>query len=343
MPVLVARRRARHEPVARHDDPGELLEVLGRADPLVRVRARARRACGRRAVRAAGSGRSPTSCATGYGGSCEVGLDDPGVGAGLAVDRPGEPHHPRALRARRVGDVRLAVVADAEAVDDPQVGALDRLEQLAGRLDDARCRKRLGELPVRVHAARAARLDQQVAGPLGQERPQRVQLAGLVDVDPQPAGLADRMLLPARRRARRRGRGTPPRPGRRGAPRARAARSSHPSSPDCAARQEVVGAPAGGDLKPAVTPHARRELDQPVGVARGASRSARARWRSAGSSPAKVRPSASRMRQRSTAGARLARVRSAGGGRCRHLLLPAQVWARPDSRPAHAVKRPAVT
>ena len=93
----------------------------------------------------------------------------------LAVDSAGEAHHSRALGARRVGDVRLAVGADTEAVDESQVGALDRLDQLAGRLHHPRRGQRLRDLPVRVRAARAARLHEHVAGPLGQQRPKRVQ------------------------------------------------------------------------------------------------------------------------------------------------------------------------
>ena len=83
----------------------------------------------------------------------EVGLDDPRVRAGLAIHRTGEPHHPRPVRARRVGDARPAVLADTEAVNDPQVGALDRLDQLAGRLDHVRGRERLREPKVGVAAA----------------------------------------------------------------------------------------------------------------------------------------------------------------------------------------------
>ena len=108
------------------------------------------------------------------GGQREVGLEDPRVRAGLAVDGAGEAHHPRALRARRVGDVRLAVRAGAEVMDQPQVRALDRLDQLAGRLDQHGRRQRPVELPVGVRAAGAA-LDEQMAGPLGEERPQRGQ------------------------------------------------------------------------------------------------------------------------------------------------------------------------
>jgi hypothetical protein len=89
----------------------------------------------------------------------------------FSVDGAGQPHHPRALGARRVGDVRLAVLADSEPVDDAQVGSLDRFDQLAGRLHRPSRGERLRQLPVGVHPARATRLDQQVARPLGQERP----------------------------------------------------------------------------------------------------------------------------------------------------------------------------
>ena len=107
----------------------------------------------------AGPGRRPCGVGIGQvadelpdrvGGQREVGLEDPRVRAGLAVHAAGEAHHPRALRARRVGDVRLAVRAGAEVVDQPQVRALDRLDQLAGRLDHARRRQWPVELPVGV-------------------------------------------------------------------------------------------------------------------------------------------------------------------------------------------------
>ena len=83
-------------------------------------------------------------------------------------------------------------------MDDPQVGPLDRLDQLTGRLTDSGRGDGLRDLPVGVNAARAARLDQEVARSLGQERPQRVQLPGLVDVDPQPPRVTDRPLIAAR-------------------------------------------------------------------------------------------------------------------------------------------------
>jgi hypothetical protein len=152
-----------------------------------------------------GSGRLPTSCSTGVRRTLEVRLDDPGVSAGLAIDGAGKPHDSRAFRARRVGDVRLAVLADPKPVNDAQVRELDRFDQLAARPHHSRRRQRLRQLPVGVHAARASALDEQVARALGQERPQRLQLAGLVDVDPQPVARADGVLVAARRGTRRRG------------------------------------------------------------------------------------------------------------------------------------------
>ena len=83
----------------------------------------------------------------------EVGLDDSGMRARLAIHRTGEAHDPRPVRARRVRDGRPAVLADAEAVDDPQVRALDRLDQLTGVAEHARGRERLREPEVRVAAA----------------------------------------------------------------------------------------------------------------------------------------------------------------------------------------------
>src|SRR5450755_2992487 len=147
-----------------------------------------------------GSGRSPTSCAIGYGASAKS----------ASTIRACAPVFPLTEPARRIrrdlsahaGSATLGLpsFADAEAVDDPQVGALDRLDQLAGRLDHARGRQGLRQPKVRVAAAGPAALDQQVAGALGEERPQGVQLSGPVDVDPQKPALEDRLLLPARRR-----------------------------------------------------------------------------------------------------------------------------------------------
>ena len=201
--MAVVVRGAAHQTVAGHDDAGEPLEVLRRADPLVRVRVRRRRPCPAWRV-PGGVGQVADEQADGVGGQREVGLEDPRVRAGLAVHAAGEPHHPRALPARRVGDVRLAVRSGPEVVDQPQVRPFDRLDQLAGRLDHHRRRQRPIELPVRVRVTGAA-LDQQVARALGQERPQRRQPVGLIDVHPQQAGLADRVLVAPRRRPNRRG------------------------------------------------------------------------------------------------------------------------------------------
>ena len=89
-------------------------------------------------------------------------------------------------------------------MDQTQVRALDRLDQLTGRLDQHCRRQRPVELPVRVRVAGAA-LDEQMARPLGEERPQGGQAVGPVDVDPQEAGLADRVLVAPRLRPNGRG------------------------------------------------------------------------------------------------------------------------------------------
>ena len=124
--------------------------------------------------------------------------------------------------------------------------------------------ERLGQQPIGMDATTPRRFDEQVAGPLGKERPQHVQLSGLIDVDPQPPGLADGPLLAARARAdrwrdehllaaidvTRRERQQRPKP----------------LSPTPATGQEVVGAPAGRDLQPPVAPGARGDLHQPAGL-----------------------------------------------------------------------------
>ncbi len=130
-------------------------------------------------------------------GQREVGLEDPCVLAGLAVHAASEAHDSRPVRARRVGDVRLAVRAGAEVMNQTQVRPLDRLDQLTGRLDQHCRRQRPIELPVGVRVAGAA-LDEQMAGALREERPQCWQPVGPVDVDPQEAGLADRVLVAPR-------------------------------------------------------------------------------------------------------------------------------------------------
>ena len=87
---------------------------------------------------------------------------------------------------------------------------------------------------------------------------------GPVDVDPQKAGLADRVLVAPRRR-----------PNRRseehllaavGVARGERQQRPQPVTPTRpSAGEEVVGAPAGRDLQPPVAPGARGDLDQPAG------------------------------------------------------------------------------
>ena len=124
----------------------------------------------------------------------------------------------------------------------------------------------------------AGGLDQQVTGPLGQQRPQGGQPLGTVDVDPQKPGVGDRVLGAARlgarrrpderllaRRSRRTGRGCSRR--RRFAARARADRSSQPRCAGRAAGQEVLAPVAPVDLDLAARrTRARGELDEPVGL-----------------------------------------------------------------------------
>ena len=162
-PVVV--RGTAHEPVAGNDDPREPLEVLARADPLVGVLAVAR-AAGAWLDRRDRIGQVADELPDRIGRQREVGLEDSRECAGLAVDRAGEPHHPRALGARRVGDVRLSLRVRSQVVDQAQVRALDRLNELAGRLDHHRRGQRQVELPVRVRATGAA-LHEQVARTLG--------------------------------------------------------------------------------------------------------------------------------------------------------------------------------
>ena len=68
-------RGAAHEPVAGNDDPGEPLEVLARADPLVRVPAVAR-AVGARPDRRGRIGQVADELPDRVGGQREVGLED---------------------------------------------------------------------------------------------------------------------------------------------------------------------------------------------------------------------------------------------------------------------------
>ena len=141
---------------------------------------------------------------------------------------------------------------------------LDRLDQLAGRLDHPCGGQRLLELPIRVRVTGAA-LDQQVARPLGKERPQRWQPVGLVDVDPQEAGLADCVFVAARRSTN--GRGDEHLFAGVGVPSGERQQWLQPVAlTGVSAGQEVVRAAAGRDLQPAVAACAGRELDEPTTV-----------------------------------------------------------------------------
>ena len=115
-----------------------------------------------------------------------------------------------------------------------------------------------------MRATGAAR-DEQMAGPLRQERPQCRQRVGAVDVDPQKAGLADRVLIAPRLRPARWGEehllaGV-------GVPRGERQQWPQPiASAGLSAGQEVIGAPPGRDLKATVTAGARGDLDEAGGV-----------------------------------------------------------------------------
>jgi hypothetical protein len=78
-------------------------------------------------------------------------------------------------------------------VDDPQVGLLDRLAVVVLRWQYT------VQLPVDVNDPGARCLDEEVAGPFGQESPQDIEAIGPVDVDPQPASTRDRVPAAARR------------------------------------------------------------------------------------------------------------------------------------------------
>ena len=164
--------------------------------------------------------------------------------------------------------------------------------------------ERLGQQPIGMDATTPRRFDEQVAGPLGKERPQHVQLSGPIDVDPQPPGLADGPLLATRARSdrwrdehllaaidvTRRKRQQRPKP----------------LSPARASGQEVVGAPAGGDLEPSVAARTRRELNQPARlvVQDAELQGAVALWRKrAGEDAAVSEPQAAALRARCWRGA----------------------------------------
>ena len=254
--------------------------------------------------------------------------------AGLAVDVP----------ARRITRERSAHAGSATFGlpsapvprwwIDPQVRALDRLDQLAGRLDHARRRQRLGRASSR-RARRPSRRSRPAGG-----------TAARPGTPTAPCSCPGWSTSTHRKRVSLTACLSP-----RGA--ARTAGATNTSSPRSACRaasveqrlqpvisaglpagQEVIGAPAGGDLKPAVAPGAGGDLDQPVGVLVQHARAAGRGGAPGASAPAKTRPSASRTRQRNPSRARVGAVPDGGGGGCGHRLLPAQVWARRPSRPA---------
>ena len=195
------------------------------------------------------------------GGQVEVGFEDPRAPAGLAVHRSGEPHHPAAVAAREVGDVRLAVAVDAEVVDQPQVRALDRLKGLAGLSIDPGGGERLVKTPVGMDAAAPRRRHQQMTRPLGEERPEVVKLSGLVDVDPQRLGVGDRPLVAAGRVAD--SGGDEHLLAAAGAPRGEREQPSQPAGASGGpAGQEVICPGTGVDRQRPVAPGAGGELDQ---------------------------------------------------------------------------------
>ena len=176
-------------------DPGQAGEVHGRRDPLERVRLGA----GARTPGGGGQGGGRVGQVADergerVGREREVGLDHARVSARLVVDRAGQAHHAGALAALRIGDVGAAVRVDAERVDQPVVRALDRLAGARAGSGLAHGGEWAVEPPVGVNAARAARLDEQMARPLGQQGPQRIEPLGRVDVDPQEARGGDRVL-----------------------------------------------------------------------------------------------------------------------------------------------------
>jgi hypothetical protein len=130
-------------------------------------------------------------------------------------------------------------------------------------VDQHRRGQRLLELPVRMCAARAA-LHEQVARALGKELPQRGQPVRLVDVDPQKAGLSDRVLVAAGHRTN--GRSDEHLLARLDVPAGERHQAPQPAARGLSAGTEVIGAAAGRDLKPPIAAHTRGDLNEPARV-----------------------------------------------------------------------------
>ena len=255
-----------------------------------------------------------------------------GVRAVLPFSVPAQAHEARALRARRVRDVRPAVLAGAEVVDDAQVGALDRLDQLTGRLRPRAWRAAAGLASSR-HARRPNLRSRRAGGMAarpGMPTERAADRAGRRR--PTANGSRRRRACHLAARTARPGRGTPPRPGQRAAPRARAA--------PAATHLRRTGRRAGSDRRAGASGSEAARRAAPRRPARPAlrspgeaARSAATRWRSGASctgEDAPVRqPDATAQPIAPVAGA----LRNAGGGGCGHLLLPAQVWPRPACAP----------
>ena len=122
-------------------------------------------------------------------------------------------------------------------------------------------------LEERAHGASvtSAALNQQVAWALREERPQRRQFVGLIDVHPQEASLDHRVLVAPRHRPNRRGEehllaGV-------NVPSGERQQWRQPIRlAGLAAGKEVIGAPAGRDLQPAIATSYGGELDEPITV-----------------------------------------------------------------------------
>ena len=228
----------------------------------------------------------------------------------------------------------LPVRVGAEMVDQPQVCALDRLDQLTGRLDHHRRRQRPIELPVGVRVAGAAldRADGRAA-----RRGTPIVPAARRGGRRRPTGSgsrSDRVLVAPRRRSNRRGEehllaGV-------GVPSGERQQWLQPVT--CAglsAGQEVIGAPAGRDLQASVAACARCDLYQPGRLLvqeaelQGAVALRRERPYE---HPSVSEPQAAAQPFGRAVGA----VSGAGFGGCGHRILLAQVWAHRPPVPPRA-------